>query len=64
MVPFEAVFGATETRIGSVLDWNMLLAIVVCAVIGWGVTSLIRNAGYASAAMIEEVEQVDRTGRP
>jgi hypothetical protein len=67
MVPFEAVFGATETRIGSVFDWNTLLAIIVYAVIGWGVTSLIRNAGYSSATTVEEVEQVqqaDRTGRP
>ena len=64
MVPFEAVFGATETRIGSVFDWSTLLAIIVYAVIAWGVTSLIRNIGYSSASTVEEVSQYrdgDRT---
>lgn len=57
MAPFEAVFGVTETRIGSVFDWSNLLAIVVYAVVAGGVTSLIRNVGYSSATTVEEVER-------
>lgn len=55
VAPFEAVFGTTETRIGAVFDWSVLLAIIVYAVIGWGATSLIRGVGYSSAGRVEQL---------
>lgn len=60
MVPFEAVFGVTETRIGSYFDWSNLLAIIVYAVVAWGLTSLITNVGYSSSTTVEQVEKADR----
>ncbi|MDY0087518.1 MAG: YggT family protein [Coriobacteriia bacterium] len=55
MVPFEAVFGVTETRLGSIFDWSNLLAIAVYAVIGWGLTSLIRGLGYSASGRVENL---------
>jgi hypothetical protein len=63
MVPFEAVFGTTDTGLGSVFDWSTLLAIIVYAVIGWGLISLIRSVGYTSSTTVEEVEQVETEHR-
>ncbi|MDF1542694.1 MAG: YggT family protein [Anaerosomatales bacterium] len=60
MVPFEAVFGVTETRMGSIFDWSTLLAILVYAVVAWGLTSLIRNVGYSSSTTVEQVEKAER----
>lgn len=55
MVPFHAVFGVTETRIGSVFDWSNLLAIIVYAVAGWGLSSLIRGLGRSASSRVEEL---------
>jgi YggT family protein len=57
MAPFEAVFGVTETRIGSVFDLNTLLAIIVYAVAAWGATTLIRSVGYSSTTTVEKTER-------
>lgn len=57
MAPFEAVFGVTETRIGSVFDLNTLLAIIVYAVAAWGATSLIRSVGYSSTTTVEKMDR-------
>lgn len=63
MVPFEAVSGVKETRIGSVCDWSTLLAIIVYAVVGAGLNSLIRSIGYSSASTVEEVSQHEEVDR-
>lgn len=61
MAPFEAVFGVTETRIGSYFDWSNLLAIIVYAVAAWGVTTLIRNVGYSSSTTVERTQRDERS---
>ena len=63
IAPFEAVFGVTETRADSVFEWSTLLAILVYAVIAWGLTSLIRSVGHSSTTTVQEVEQVEDTER-
>ncbi|MBW6467914.1 MAG: YggT family protein [Coriobacteriia bacterium] len=60
MVPFDAVFGVTETQMGSIFDWSTLLAILVYAVVAWGLTSLIRNVGYSSSTTVERAERESR----
>lgn len=63
MAPFEAVFG--RVRYGTALfDWSTLLAMVVYALIGWIITSLIvalsPRGGY-SAVETSEAEDEDRS---
>lgn len=58
MSPFDAVFGVTETRIGSVFEWSALLAIIVYAVVAWGLRTLVD--GVTHTTIVEEVERVER----
>jgi uncharacterized protein YggT (Ycf19 family) len=61
MAPFEAVFGATRVN-GSTFDWSILLAMLVWALIGWGLTALIRAiTPRATAGTSESVEEVDQS---
>jgi len=55
MWPFESVFGVTQVE-GSVFEWSALLAIVVYAVIAWGLAALIRNVAPSATKTVEAVE--------
>lgn len=58
MAPFEAVFGDTVAR-GAVFEWSALLAIVIYALIAWGIASLITAVTpRASAGTVEVIEDV------
>jgi uncharacterized protein YggT (Ycf19 family) len=41
MAPFEAIF-STQSIEGATFEWSALVAIVIYALIGWGLTALIR----------------------
>lgn len=61
MTPFQAVFGDTVMR-GVVFEWSALLAILVYALLAWGIASLITAVSPRSAASTTEiVEDVQRT---
>lgn len=58
MAPFFAVFGTT-TLGGSVFEWSALLAIVVYALLAWGLAALIDAVTPRShAGTVETVEEV------
>lgn len=59
MAPFEAVFPTPQVE-GAVLDWSVLLAITVYALIAWGITSLVRATTARSAVnTVEQTEYVE-----
>jgi hypothetical protein len=59
VAPFEAVFGVHRIE-GATFDWNILLAMLVWALIGWAVTALIAAlTPRASAVDAETVESVE-----
>lgn len=59
MAPFEAVFATPQVE-GAVLDWSVLLAIAVYALIAWGIASLIRAATPRRAVdTVEQTEHVE-----
>jgi uncharacterized protein YggT (Ycf19 family) len=70
MAPFLAVFPTQQVQ-GAVFEWSALLAIVVYALIAWGIESLIRAASpragvdhYEDSEVVEEEAPptyVDRT---
>lgn len=56
MLPFNAIFGTTEAA-GSTLEWSVLVAIVVYALVAWGIVALIRAANPRSqASTVERTE--------
>jgi hypothetical protein len=60
IAPFEAVFKTSEAS-GSIFEWNALLAIVVYAVIAWGIASLISAVAPRASSQGEQVEHVETT---
>ncbi len=58
MAPFEAVFTTSEAS-GSIFEWNAILAIVVYAVIAWGIASLINAVAPRASSQVEQVEHVE-----
>jgi uncharacterized protein YggT (Ycf19 family) len=56
MAPFEAVFPTQKVE-GAVFEWSALLAVVVYALIGWGVANLIRAVSPRSGATTEIVDE-------
>lgn len=62
MAPFLAVFPTQQVQ-GAVFEWSALLAIVVYALIAWGITALIRAASpRSSVGHVEDTEVVDSSG--
>jgi hypothetical protein len=61
MAPFEMVF-KTQTAAGSSFELSSLLALVVYAVIAWGIVSLIRAVSpRRSSETVERVEKSEDT---
>lgn len=58
MVPFETVFGVTQVE-GAVFEWSALLAILVYAIIAWGIVALIRSVIPSTTKSVEAVERID-----
>jgi hypothetical protein len=56
MAPFEAVFGVSEIE-GATFEWSALLAILVYAVVAWGLASFIRYVAPSATKTVEAVEQ-------
>jgi hypothetical protein len=57
MAPFAAVFGETRAS-GSVFEWSALLAIVIYALVAWGIASLISAVTpRESAGTVEYTEE-------
>lgn len=62
MAPFLAVFPAAHVK-GSVFELSALLAILIYALIAWGIVALIRAASpRESAGTVEESTQVENSG--
>lgn len=60
MVPFNAIF-ATQRLEGATFEWSVLVAIVVYALIAWGLVALIHAVSPREhAATVESVETVER----
>jgi hypothetical protein len=60
MVPFAAIFN-TQRLGGSTFEWSVLVAIVVYALIAWGIVALVHAVSPRdSASTVEEVESEDR----
>lgn len=58
MVPFFAVFGATQIG-GAVFEWSALLAIAVYALLAWGIAALVDAVTPRShAGTVETIEEV------
>lgn len=59
MVPFNAIF-ATQQVEGSTFEWSVLVAIVVYALIAWGLVALIHAVSPREhAETVESVESVE-----
>lgn len=57
MAPFIAVFGTTVMN-GSVFEWSALLAVVMYALLAWGVVALIEAVSPRySASTVETYEE-------
>jgi hypothetical protein len=57
MAPFFAVFGTTQVN-GSVFEWSALLAIIVYALLAWGIGALVSAVTpRASAGTVETMEE-------
>lgn len=54
MAPFAAVFGETVAR-GVVFEWSALLAIVIYALVAWGIAGLITAVTPRESARTTEV---------
>lgn len=60
MVSFTAVFN-TQRLEGATFEWSVLLAMVIYALIAWGIVALIRAVSPREhARTVDEVETVDR----
>lgn len=60
MVPFNAIF-ATQQLEGATFEWSVLVAIVVYALIAWGLVALIHAVSPREhAETVEQVETVER----
>jgi hypothetical protein len=61
MMPFAAIFSTQEVE-GATFEWSALVAIAVYALIGWGLTALIRAVSPRnSSETVERVVQDDDT---
>lgn len=59
MVPFNAIF-STQKLAGATFEWSVLVAIVIYALIAWGLVALIRAVSpREEAETIESEESVD-----
>lgn len=56
MAPFIAIF-QTDRIAGATFEWSSLVAILVYALIGWGLTALVR--ALSPRDYVEDVEQVE-----
>jgi uncharacterized protein YggT (Ycf19 family) len=57
MAPFYAVFGTTRIE-GAVFEWSALLAIVIYALLAWGLAALVTAVSpRASAGTVETQEE-------
>jgi len=56
MMPFATIFNTQEVN-GSVFEWSALVAIVVYALIAWGLTALIR--AVSPREHVKTVERVE-----
>ena len=63
MAPFLAVFPTQQVQ-GAVFEWSALLAIVVYALIAWGIEALIRAASPRAAVDHVENSEVVETDAP
>jgi len=60
MIPFNAVFGTTDTAGGATIEWSALVAIAVYALIAWGLVALIGAVSPREHAQtVERVEEDD-----
>lgn len=61
MAPFVAVF-QTQTAAGATFEWSALLALIVYALIAWGIVTLIRAVSpRQSSETVERVEKNEDT---
>lgn len=58
MTPFVAIFSSPRVASGSIVEWSALLAIVVYALISWGIVALIQAVNPRRRS--DTVEQVER----
>jgi len=58
MAPFSAIFKTTVVE-GAKLEWSILVAMAVYALIGWGIVALIRAINPRRAS--DTVERVERS---
>jgi len=60
MIPFNAIFGTTDTVGGATIEWSALVAIAVYALIAWGLVALIGAVSPREHAQtVERVEEDD-----
>ena len=61
MAPFTAIFKTTVTE-GAKLEWSILVAMAIYALIAWGIVALIRAINPRRASeTVERVEQSEDT---
>jgi len=60
MIPFVAIFKTQRVAAGSVFEWSALVAIVIYALIAWGLVALIQAVSpREQAETVERVVQDD-----
>lgn len=61
MAPFLAVFRTQDVQ-GAAFEWSALLALLIYALVAWGIVALMRAAGPRRAvSTVEESEHVDES---
>lgn len=61
MAPFTAIF-KTQTAAGATFEWSVIVAMVVYALIAWGIVALIDAVSpRRSSETVERVEQSENT---
>lgn len=59
MIPFNAIFNTQQLN-GATFEWSVLVALVIYALIAWGLVALIHAVSPRShAGTVETVESVD-----
>jgi hypothetical protein len=60
MAPFAAIFKTQRIVSGAVFEWSALVAIVIYALVAWGIVALISAVGpRSSSETVERVVQGD-----
>jgi hypothetical protein len=57
MAPFNNVFDSAKAS-GAFFEWNAILAIIVYAVLAWGIAALINALAPHATSQVEQVEHV------